>query len=235
MESTMPDISAQPTQPQNDDAGKTTALPKPDGRGEPVTKPAPMIADPGNLPTSKFAAPPPLIIGGGIRVFTNVIPKQPKDFCRSFPALQTNAWIANLAKADDTGKRLSLVTHTVYEAGGLNGLLHRAAYSLCVPMIDRDSVPHLWCITMFGRDGEQLESYLTALKAVEAAAQGWHRIWWAGRGWNFEIASNPAAMSYRMPDNLKASGIDAWFEGAFPGRIITDPNAPELKRARGEA
>jgi hypothetical protein len=224
-----------PSSPSNGTAGPiaqpTNVVPL---SAKPVPDQAP-IPDPGTQPASKYAAPPPQIIGGGIRVITNVIPKQPRDFCRAFPDRLSHAWVINLAKASDVGKKLYLAVQSVYEAGGLSGLLHRASYSVCVPMIDRDSVPHLWCIAMFNRDGQQTDSYLTAVMAVEKAGQDWHRIWWASGGWNAERARNPDAMSFRLPDNLAAPGIDAWFEGAFPGRIITSIDAPELKRARGEA
>jgi hypothetical protein len=192
------------------------------------------IPDPGTDPISKYAAPPPSIIGGGIKQFTNVIPDYPREFCRALAGRMQNAWMINFAKAGDVGKKLYLVTMSAYEAGALNGLAHKSFYAACVPMIDRDSHPHLWCIKVYDRDGNQSEIYESAMRAVAAADEDWHRIYWSLRGYDFERARNPQAMSYRMPDNLR-SGMDGWFEGAFPGKIITDPNCAELLRARGEA
>lgn len=197
------------------------------GSGEP-------IPDPGHEPRSKYAAPMLRISGGGIRRFTNVIPECPRDFCRAFPGRMQEAWLIDLKAASDLRKKLYLVLPHVVDAGGLDGVQHKAFLAACTPLIDRDSHPHLWCVRMFDRDGNQTELYDSAARATEAAAEDWHRIWWSLRGYDFERAPNPDAMSYRMPENLK-SGMDGWFEGAFPGRIIGDPNQEELKRARGEA
>jgi hypothetical protein len=203
--------------------------PRRDGRGN-----GQAIPDPGNEPRSKYAAPALRITTGGIRRFTNVIPECPRDFCRAFPERMQEAWLINLAGAADLRKKLYLILPQAVEDGGLDGVLHKAFLAACLPMIDRDSHPHLWCVRMLDRDGNQLELYDSAMRAADAAAETWHRIWWSLRGYDFELARNPEAMSYRMPDNLK-TGMDGWFEGAFPGRIINNPDQEELKRARGEA
>jgi hypothetical protein len=197
------------------------------GSGEP-------ISDPGHEPRSKYAASKLHLPGGGIRKFTNVIPDYPREFCRAFPDRMQEAWMLDLKAASDLRKKLYLVLSDVVEDGGLDGVMYKAFLAACIPMIDRDSHPHLWCVRMLDRDGNLTEIHDSAMRAVEAAGDDWHRIWWGGRGYDFERASNPKAMSYRMPDNLK-SGMDGWFEGAFPGKIIRSVNQEELKRARGEA
>jgi hypothetical protein len=202
-------------------------LPRGNGSGEP-------IPDPGHEPRSKYAALQLHIPGGGIRKFTNVIPDYPREYCRAFPDRMQEAWMLDLKAASDLGKKLHLVLPNVVEDGGLNGAMHKAFLAACIPMIDRDNHPHLWCVRMLDRDGNQTEICDSAMRAAEAAAGGWHRIWWGVRGYDFEIARNPEAMSYRMPDNLK-SGMDGWFEGAFPGKIISSIDQEELRRARGEA
>jgi hypothetical protein len=199
------------------------------GSGEP-------IPDPGHEPRSKYAAPKLHIPGGGIRTFTNVIPDYPREYCRAFPERMQEAWILDLRVANELRKKLYLMLPDVVEAGGLDRVMHKAFPAACVPMIDRDSHPHLWCVRMLDKDGNQTEIYDSAMRAIEAAAKDWHRIFWGVRGYDFERARNPEAMSYHLPDNLKpGTGMDSWFEGAFPGRIISSIDQDELKRARGEA
>ena len=135
----------------------------------------------------------------------------------------------NLRAADELRKKLYLMLPDVVEAGGLDGVMHKAFLAACVPMIDRDSHPHFWCVRMLDKDGNQTEIYDSAMRAIEAAAEDWHRIFWGVRqGYDFERARNPEAMSYRMPDNLKpGTGMDGWFEGAFPGKIISSIDQEE--------
>jgi hypothetical protein len=208
------------------------------GQGPPPlsSEPDRSIPDPGNEPRSKYAAAKLHIPGGGIRKFTNVIPDYPREYCRAFPERMQEAWLLDLKTAKDLRKKLWLMPPEVVDAGGLEGVSHKAFLAACIPMIDRDSHPHLWCVRIVDKDGNQTEIYDSAMRAAEAAAGDWHRIWWALRGFDFERARNPEAMSYRMPDNLKPdAGMDGWFEGAFPGRIFRDPYQEELKRLRGEA
>lgn len=208
---------------------KVVAMSRGNGTDEP-------IPDPGHEPRSKYAASKLHIPAGGIRKFTNVIPDYPREYCRAFPERMQEAWMLDLKAADELRKKLYLMLPHVVDAGGLDRVLHKAFMAACVPMIDRDSHPHLWCVRMFDKDGKQTEIYDSAMRAVEAAAGDWHRIFWGVRGYDFERARNPEAMSYRLPDNLKpGEGMDGWFEGAFPGRLITDVDQEELKRARGEA
>jgi len=195
-----------------------------------------LIPDPGHEPRSKYAASKLHITGGGIRKFTNVIPNYPREYCRAFPERMQEAWMLDLRAANELGKKLYTVLPEVVEAGGLEGVMHKAFLAACVPMIDRDSHPHLWCMRMLDRDGNQTEIYDSAMRAVEAAAKDWYRIFWGVRGYDFERAPNPEAMSYRLPENLKpGTSMDNWFEGAFPGKMISSTDQAELKRARGEA
>jgi hypothetical protein len=234
LEGAMSDTDRFPEQSPSDDQVAIPGSAKPNGQDEVTLERQAVITDPGNQPISKYAAPRPQITGGRIKQFTNVIPNYPRDYCRAFGDRIQHAWVIDLARANDLRKRLYLVTVTAVDAGALNGLMHKAFYAACVPMIDRDSHPHLWSVRVYDRDGNQSDIHDSAMRAVAAATEEWHRIYWSLRGYDFELARNPKAMSYRMPDNLKV-GMDGWFEGAFPGRIITDTNCEELKRARGEA
>jgi hypothetical protein len=200
----------------------------------PTSEAATVIPDPGTEPRSQYAARKEVPGSGAIRIFTSVHTKQPDGFCRAFLDRATEAWMVDLKKADDIGKRLHLMTQEVVDAGGLNGLPPKIAhYDLCIPMIDRDSSPHLWCVRMYDQHGQLLESFSSAVQAAEFLSREWGRTWWQGKAWNIEKAMNQEAMSYRMPENL-VSGMDGWFEGAFPGRIIRDIYQEELQRARGE-
>jgi hypothetical protein len=193
------------------------------------------ISDPGVAPKSKYAAAPLKVGSGALQVFTNVVPDYPREYCRSFPAWTAPAWLVNTATTKDMGKKLFVVLQDVVDAGGLEGAMHKAFYASCTALVDRDSTPHLWCVRQFDKDGNQLESFDTAMRAIEATDEEWHRIYWAVRGYNTERHRNPEVLSYRMPENLKTGDMDAWFEGAFPGRVIRDRNQIELKRIRGEA
>jgi hypothetical protein len=192
------------------------------------------IPDPGTEPRSQYAARKEVPGSGAIRIFTSVHVKQPAGFCRAFLDRATEAWMVDLKKADDIGKKLHLMMQDVVDAGGLDGLPPNIAhYDLCVPMIDRDSSPHLWCVRMYDLNGQLLESFSSAMRAAEFLSKEWGRVWWRGNAWNLEKAKNQEAMSYALPENL-VSGMDGWFEGAFSGRIIRDINQEELQRARGE-
>ena len=50
--------------------------------------------------------------------------------------------------------------------GAVEGLIE-PFQAWAVPMIDRDSHPFLWCIRQFNSDGQELDSYGDAMKAIE--------------------------------------------------------------------
>jgi hypothetical protein len=191
------------------------------------------IPDPGDQPASKYATSPSFAAEAAIARFTPVTLKAPKGFCRSYPNLAAMVTVVDLARANETGKRLHLITPEAVAEGACDNLPEAYAV-LVVPLVDRDGIAYLWPIRQFNRDGVQLESYDKALIAVQATANVWHKFYWQGGGYVVKPPVRPEQFpdAASIPANLVT--IDDWIEAAFVGRIIRTANARELARLTGE-
>jgi hypothetical protein len=146
--------------------------------------------------------------------------------------LATPVTLVDLARGDETGKRLHLLAPEAVADGACDNL-PEAFTALLVPLIDRDGIPYLWPIRQFSRDGIQLESYDRAMIAVTATGEGWHKFYWQRSGYVVVPPLRPERLGEpKVPANLKT--IDDWIEGAFVGRIIRTADAQELARLIGK-
>jgi hypothetical protein len=191
------------------------------------------IRDPGDQPASKYATGPSFAAEAAVARFTPVTLNKPKGFCRSFPKLATMVTVVDLARANETGKRLHLITPEAIAEGACDNLPEAFAV-LAVPLIDRDGIAYLWPIRQLNREGVQLESFDKAMVAVDATAQGWHKFFWQAGGYVVKPPLRPERFDPEpaVPGNLRT--IDDWIEAAFVGRIIGSANARELARLIGE-
>jgi hypothetical protein len=191
-----------------------------------------VIPDPGDQPASKYATPPSFATQSAVTRHTPVVLGKPKTFCRSFPELAVVATLVDLARGNETGKRLHLIAPEAVADGACDNL-PEAFNALLVPMVDRDGIPHLWPIRQFSRDGLQLESYDRAMIAVTATSEGWAKFFWQRNGYVVVSPMRPERLGEpKVPENLKT--IDDWIEAALVGRIIRTANAQELARLVGE-
>jgi hypothetical protein len=199
---------------------------------EPASNPPGVIPDPGDQPASKYATPPSFAAEGAVARYTPVVLDKPKTFCRSFPELATPVTLVDLARGNETGKRLHLITPEAVAEGACDNLPEAYA-AIVVPLVDRDGIAYLWPIRQFNRDGIQLESYDKAMIAVTATGEDWHKFYWLRSGWVVMPPLRPERLGDpKVPTNLKT--IDDWIEAAFVGRIIRTADAQELARLVGE-